>query len=397
MVTPFADLSVLLAGWECTRHGIDVIAANPCDILHRPFDFSPLLLSFSGIPLGPADTPVVGWVLDLVFLVSLAFLPPVERLGELPFVLLATLSTAVVYALDRANLDAGLFAMAVATCLLVSGKFLSRLGGYSLALAATLLKYYPVMLLILILRERPRRCWAIGAAMLTALAAFWLGYHSEIIRALRNIPTSPYFSWTFGAQNLPFGIASLIRELPLPKRVSAAVAPAVAIVFYFGLLGVSLFVSRRELTAGGLHQAFAALASRHRIFLVAGSAIMVGCFFAGQSIYYRAVFFLLALPGFLAAARIASSRRARSVCLVTSGVIVFLMWEECLRYLIYVGLRTNHSVPPVLFAEVYSLFWIIREAAWWWVATMMLTVLLDFVRQAPVLRQLRGMAVGFWY
>jgi hypothetical protein len=59
-----------------------------------------------------ANTTAVGWVLDLVFIASLSLLPPPQRLVELLLVLAATLSTMVVFALERANADVILFLLA---------------------------------------------------------------------------------------------------------------------------------------------------------------------------------------------------------------------------------------------------------------------------------------------
>ncbi|MBV8132788.1 MAG: hypothetical protein JO282_09815, partial [Alphaproteobacteria bacterium] len=80
---PFVDISAWLAVWECARQGIDVISANPCDVLQRSYSSSPLWIAASAIPLGVRDTPAVGWFLDLVFLMSLSLLPPPRYFREL--------------------------------------------------------------------------------------------------------------------------------------------------------------------------------------------------------------------------------------------------------------------------------------------------------------------------
>src|SRR5271167_2945216 len=99
---PFLDLSGSLAAWECARQGVDVILSNPCDVLHRPYDYSPLWMAASPIPLGVANTITVGWCVDLLFIGSLGLLPPPRRPVELMLVLAGTLSTMVVFALERA-------------------------------------------------------------------------------------------------------------------------------------------------------------------------------------------------------------------------------------------------------------------------------------------------------
>jgi hypothetical protein len=77
---------------------------------------------------------------------SLGLLPPATRPLELTLVLLATMSTMVVFALERANTDVLLFMLALSAVFLAEGRLAARLLGYCVALLAALLKYYPIML-----------------------------------------------------------------------------------------------------------------------------------------------------------------------------------------------------------------------------------------------------------
>src|SRR5713101_5811330 len=135
---PFLDISSPLAAWDCARHGIDVMLSNPCNFLQIPFNYSPLWMAAAAIPLDGADTMVVGWSLDLLFIVSLSLVPPPRRPLELVLVLAATLSTMVVFALERANPDILLFLLALATGLLMRYLLPIRLLGYFLGLLAAL-------------------------------------------------------------------------------------------------------------------------------------------------------------------------------------------------------------------------------------------------------------------
>jgi len=135
---PFLDISAHLAVWECARQGVDVIMANPCDVLQRSYSGTPLWIAASAIPLGVRDTAAVGWILDLVFLVSLSLLPSPRCLLELIFVLAATLSTMVIFALERANIDALLFVMALTTGVLAECRLFMRVLGYFVALVAAM-------------------------------------------------------------------------------------------------------------------------------------------------------------------------------------------------------------------------------------------------------------------
>jgi hypothetical protein len=58
--------------------------------------------------------------------------------------------------------------------------------------------------------------------------------------------------------------------------------------------------------------------------MVIGSAVIAGCFFAGQSIGYSGIFLLLVIPGLLALSR-SGVRELRALCLGSAIVIVLLM------------------------------------------------------------------------
>jgi hypothetical protein len=377
---PFVDISGSLAAWECTRQGIDVILSDPCDVLHRGYSYSPLWMAASPIPLGVGDTMLVGWCLDLLFIASLGLLPPPRRPVELVVVVAATLSTMVVFALERANPDILLFALLLMAGVLAECRLPLRLLGYSIALTAALVKYYPIMVLITVFRERPS--WFVTTAMAVAgaLAVFWAIYHVEIARGLPTIPQGPYNTDLFAAKNLPFLLGEAVGNAtgPLVERAFAGTV-------YATLVGFCMVICRRLLGSGELSTALASLNGLERITLVIGSAVIGGCFFAGQSIGYRGVFLLLVLPGLLAISHRPASRDLRALGLGTSVVIVMLMWGECLRLALYRALELP-GVPAIVAGQLKVSFWLIRELGWWWTVTVMLTMLVDFLWGSPVLR-----------
>ena len=62
--------------------------------------------------------------------------------------LAATLSTMVIFALERANIDVLLFVMALTTGVLAECRLFMRVLGYFVALVAAMLKYYPIMIFL---------------------------------------------------------------------------------------------------------------------------------------------------------------------------------------------------------------------------------------------------------
>jgi hypothetical protein len=377
---PFVDTSGSLAAWECTRRGIDVIISDPCDVLRRGYMYAPLWLAVAGIPLGPPDTPVVGWSLDLLFILSLSLLPPPTRPLELALVLAATLSTMVAFAVERANPDVLLLMLALAAGFLGAGRLPARLVGYGVALLAGLLKYYPIVLLIIVFRERIPVFLAILAAVTGALGVFWAEFHAEIAEGIPHIPRGPYNTDLFSAQNLPF----LIGEVAGTAASSRIVERIVSSALYAALAGASVALAWRLSRLRELPAGLAALPRLERLLLVIGSAVMAGCFFAGQSIGYRGIFLLLVLPGLLGLAR-SSFREQRVVALGTGIVIVLLMWGECLRLGLYRALDET-AISKALAGGVKIQFWLTRELCWWWSVGVMLALLVAFLRNSPIMR-----------
>jgi hypothetical protein len=366
---PFLDISGWLAAWECARQGIDVVSFDPCDMLFRGYGSSPLWLAAAGVPLGVANTTAVGWVLGLVFIASLSLLPPPQRLVELLLVLTATLSTMVVFALERANADVGLFLLALAAGWLAERGPAARMIGYGLALLAALLKYYPIMVLIFFFRERIAVFAVVALAAAGSLAAFWAVYHVEIVRGWAEISTGPYNTDLFAAKNLPFLIGLLVENAAASSRFGAAVGWVVTAGLYGGLAGAALAICRRLSRFAELRAAIAELPDGERVLMVIGSAVIAGCFFAGQSIGYRGIFLLLVMPGLLALSR-SGAPKLRALCLGSAIVIVLLMWGECLRQAVDGGFG----------------FWLLRELGWWWSVSVMLALVADFLRESPALR-----------
>jgi hypothetical protein len=380
---PFLDISGSLAAWECARQGIDVIVADPCDVLQRSYSYSPIWMSWSAIPLGVSDTAAVGWFSGLLFLLSLGILPRPRRPFELILTVVATLSTAVVFAVERANPDILLFILALATALSAEGGLGMRLIGYAVAVLSGLVKYYPVVTLVMVVEERIPVFLSVSIAVVMSLAIFGVAYHDEIVRTLPYIPRGTYIEGMFGAKNVPLQLADVAQAA---FGESAALGNVLAAAFLAFLIAGMVAICRRFTVDGQLSAAMTALADRERSLLVLGSALICGCFFAGQNVWYRAIFLLLALPGLFAVARAAPARRGRNWAVGTSIATVFLMWEECFRFGIERALKAA-GASGTHTAEIHFLFWIFREAVWWWVVAILSAILVEFLRRSAVARE----------
>src|SRR5438105_7131123 len=208
---PFLGTHAILAAAECGRQGIEVYLSNPCDALGRPHAYSPLWLAIVPGSLGTSATGRVGASLDLVFLLSLIVVLRPRTTRELFILGAAAVSPMTVYAVERANNDLVVFLLVICGAILFTAPRPFRLFSYGLFVAAGLLKYYPLALLILVARERRRDALFTAAAAGFTLILFGVAFYSELKTALASIPAaSSYFTDAFYARNLPFGFAEAL-------------------------------------------------------------------------------------------------------------------------------------------------------------------------------------------
>jgi hypothetical protein len=198
---------------------------------------------------------------------------------------------------------------------------------------------------------------------------------------MANIPHGAYNADLFAAENLPFLIGGAIGN----AMASQVVTRSVSIGLYLGLLSTVAVICYRLWRWIGLRAALASLPRREEFLLVIGSIVIVGCFFAGQNVGYRGVFLLMVLPGLLALARNAS-RELRAAVLGTVTIIVLLMWGECLRVTLYSALE-RAALPKLLDTEIKVQFWLLRELCWWWIVSVLLTIVADFACSSPIARR----------
>jgi hypothetical protein len=282
----------------------------------------------------------------------------------------------VVFAVERANADLLMFLLALATGLLTKYRLPLRLFGYVLGLVAALIKYYPIMILVVAFRERISTLCLVSLATVGSLAVFWTEYRGEIVRGVPGISRGPYNTDLFSAENLPYllgKVAGNAADSPLVERIAAGGLYAV-------MVSACVALCWRLWRSVELRTALASLPRLDRVLLVIGSAVIVGCFFAGQSIGYRGVFLLLVMPGLLAIAR-GSDRDARVLGVGTSVVIGLLMWSECFRLALWAS-------------ELEIQFWLLRELCWWWIVSVMLAVVADFLADSPIVRSASSLLDG---
>jgi Glycosyltransferase family 87 len=379
---PFLDTHAVLAAAECGRQGIEVYLSNPCDALGRPHAYSPLWLTIVPESLGTGATGWAGASLDLVFLLSLIVVLRPRTGGELLILGAAAVSPMTVYALERANNDLAIFLLVICGAIVFTAPRPFRLFSYGLFVAAGLLKYYPLVLLILVARERRRDARVTAAVAGFTLILFGLAFYSELKTALASIPAaSSYFTDAFSARNLPFGFAEALAGGACRILIAVSLLSALSGLAVARMIRTVRLLGREQLDwAAGETQ-----------FLVIGGLLVAACFLAGQNIAYRGIFLLPVLSGLVCFRRSIKDRETRRFCGQMIAAALFVMWEELFR-------RALHAiVSPVpgegLSSRAEVFFWVGRELVWWWLVVGLAALVSSFLRRSPS-ADIFGKAVG---
>ena len=377
---PFLDSEFMYSMKKCWLQGVDVYQAVPCDVIpDSKMAYSPLWQRLPMLPSDAAARVPIGVATDLLLLASISFLPPARSWRDVVLLSLATLSTMVCFALERNNIDVWIYLLIFVAGLLFGGRFLARCVSYLLFMLAGLLKYYPMILFLMALRERPWRFWVIAAGSLTGLILFVLAFSQELREAMPNVPSGSPFGDMIGVVNIPL----MVAKLPWPTPGASAIVRVLCSL----CLSAGVMISAYRLA---VRPAFAASLARlpaaQSVWLVIGCLIMGGCYFLIQSAGYRGVWLLPVLSGLLALRRVSDDRALRNQLGRVSIVIIALMWMEGLRFwaaTLVPGL-TGWQASRVDFAVC-----LIRDVLWLYPARMMAAVAMSHVAQSNLGRSMQ--------
>jgi hypothetical protein len=393
--SPFFDAVQIPALVECHRLGVDVYVSAVCDPGLRPLAYSPLWLRATFLPADLGWLDALGLALSAMFCLSLSFLPPLRSRTDAGLFALALFSSMPVFALERGNMDVAMFALIALGGWCWQRGVPARGAGYAVFTLAGLLKFYPLVLFLLFLRESWPRFVLLCALGFSVLCGFVWWFFPELQEMVRNLPTLGLFTDTFGARQLPAGIGLALGELlvtmgfdpaGLPRSLEhdGLVALGLTGFLWIAAIGIAIDLAQRP----GFRTGFAALSAAESGFLVIGAVLVCGCFFVGQNVCYRGIHFLFVIPGLAGLA--AEARSTRLVLGMTLALTLVLMWGLTIQQLLAdVSGGTYH---PIGGSAVMYLYWIVHELVWWWVVAVLLAILLCFVRSSAVWSTIERMA-----
>jgi|SRR5580658_69684 hypothetical protein len=393
---PFLDAVQIPALVECWRQGVDVYVTAPCDPLDRTLAYSPLWLRATFLPSDPAWTIWLGLALTSAFVGSLAFLPRPRSGQGVVVMALALCSSMPVFALERGNMDVVMFVLVAFGGRLWLGRFPLRSAGYLVVAFAGLLKFYPLVLFLLFLRERIGSFIALCLAGAALLAGFVWYFQDELVEMARNFPSLGIFTDTFGYRVLPSGLGTMLQRLfdAAGARTEFTQTLPTNPLFAVGVLGflliTALVLAIRLATRPAFRSSLQRIGADEAGFLVIGAALVCGCFFVGQSVSYKGIHFLFVVPGLFALATAPFPGATRRLFRTTAAMVLALMWGLTLQQL--VARLSGGTARPMGGSAAMNIYWIGHELAWWWVVSVLLAILFCFVAQSPVWPALAGLS-----
>jgi hypothetical protein len=288
----FGDLRSITSGWECTRRGIDVMPANPCDPYKSPANYPRIWMSPAFLGLGQGSTNTLGVLVALIFFcAALAVLPATSGTGASIAYGLALCSPAVMLGVERGNVDILMVALVALAVLLFRRSERSRLLAHALILFAAILKLVPIFGAGFLLRQTRRRALAGIGVVLVAFGLYALSIRGDLRTIQRVTPQSDHFS--YGMLLFTQWLASVAAKVGSPNvalRTWNDVVAAVVVV-------AALVAHRRGLLRlpGGRGAADA----RDLDLFVAGAGVYLCTYLLFRNFDYRLAFLLLTLPQLL--------------------------------------------------------------------------------------------------
>jgi hypothetical protein len=315
----FFDARNVTAAWECQRLGYDTLYESPCDPRHRPLNYPRPWLLLGVLGLNQSHTFALASVLIAAMFLSFALLVGRVPIGTGIVLALATCSPAVMFAVERTNMDVALFSL-VATSVLV-WRWFPRAGAVlspALVLLAAVAKIYGVFALPAFVLTADRRAARAAIVCIGVFAIYVATSLDDIAHIAKIAPQGVLFS--YGARILP---AHLYHQVgadrwaaPAVLKQALAAVPVAALVATAGL-----WVRRRYASASDdVSTPTASLLALHL-----GALIYLGTFAVGNNFDYRLIFLLLTLPQLLEWTG-ADRHPLSTIASAALGAILALLW-----------------------------------------------------------------------
>jgi hypothetical protein len=317
----FFDARNIAAAVDCSRLGYDPLADNPCDPWQRTMFYPRVWLVLRWTGLDQAHTLLFGALVVALYLLLLVALLPRLSVREGLVVAAAACSPAVMFAVERANMDLVIFSgLAAAALLWRRGSSVAQYAAVAVVLLMAVAKLYPALALLAFLPAARRR---VAAAAVAALAVF-VGYavltRADVATISAAATQGQYDS--YGARIL---LGRLYHGVVGNQWAGSRTVAQGLVLLATVLVAIMLwFVLRRRWS--GLVRRQPMPDTAELLAFRMGALVYVGTFVAGNSFDYRLVCLLLVLPGLLRWPAGDGGSARPTLPRVTLGVVVLMLW-----------------------------------------------------------------------
>jgi hypothetical protein len=315
---PFSDLSELLAAGVCVRGGQSIYPIDPCDTWHRSHNYPVMMGLWAHILPDPAWLPVIAIAQALLVFAIMARSCRIRSPAMAILLLMMLASPTIAFALERGNLDVAVF------LLLSLAAFCARrslLLGNAVTTIAGLLKYYPIVGIVVAMKARPVHAVALMAVPAIVFALYLQGARAELAQALPTVAIDGTLNSGWGGLEF-FEIPAVIMgddASPRITQIAGFTSCGVLALLVAWLAGQ--FRKRQKAPPG--------LTSYGELSFFIGGAVIAFLYVATSSLAYRGILFLMLAPYLFERlqADFIEDRRAARILL---GLLAALLWMPAL-------------------------------------------------------------------
>ncbi len=357
--TPFRDLRVITAAWDCDRLGYDVLTYNPC-LASQAIDYNypRIWLVLGWLGLNQSHTTSLGILVGAGFFATILAMAGRLTVWEAVVYAVVLCSPSVMLAVERGNCDVVVFMMLVlALWLMQRQRTTWRYGAYAVLLLAAVLKLFPIVALISAVRERRSRFFPVisvglGLFLIYALAILGdirqidaitprstvISYGSLVWGDRLLLPDKILYGWGLQgvltyetirtllgtiaslAVTIPSGLLAIKTDTRLLSLQSDPPKSPLTSPLTRGTSGLPYFQGGQGESNPEQQRGESTLDS----FRVGGAIYLATFILVGNNWDYRLIFLVLTLPQLLAWVK--SSSGLRMVSLITLVSILITVW-----------------------------------------------------------------------
>lgn len=337
----FLDMRSLTSAWTCARRGVDPLPANPCDPHGRPANYPRIWLAPRVFGLGDSATFTLGIVNAAAFFLAILWFLGRLRLWEGVVTAAALCSPAVMFGVERGNVDLFVYAiLAVALVLFRRVQPRMRVVSHALFLFAAILKLFPVFAFSVLVRQSRR--WQLAGVAVACLFLLDVAVTFHDIETIHRV-LPQRIPLSYGVGVLGDGVAhEIVRAGWLSSIGERSLDHAFTAVFLLVGAVVAVALARFARIRSSDH----AWSLRSDAF-VAGASIYIGSFALLHNFDYRLACLVFTLPELMA--RSASDRPERRVARLGIALVLVTLfvaaqirlgfpWDEIFNWILFVYL-----------------------------------------------------------